>query len=146
LGNAPVAASLVAAHPELKDGTLPVINLEHVDYSDSVRGQGRATDNFGVTWNTSVTESAKVAGVTNCGGRSRRIPAAGSAHDQLIQAGTFYPTSGDVYEQVPGEGMERAARFHAFMIEAADQAADPLLRGAPGSRGNPSCGSILIRM
>ena len=28
---------------------------------------------------------------------------------QMIQAGTFYHTSGDVYEQVPGEGMERAA-------------------------------------
>jgi hypothetical protein len=64
---------------------------------------------------------------------------------QMIQAGSFYHTSGDVFEQVPAEGMERAARFHAFMIEAADRADDALLKGAQGSLGNPSCASILNR-
>jgi hypothetical protein len=169
-GNGP--ASLVVAHPELKDGTALVINLEHVAYSDSVRGQQRAKDNFGVTWNTSVTESAKVAGVTNLapymvdvwrqaprcfgvviyqqilnivpgdpgGYRPLNVPMT-----QMIQAGSFYHTSGDVFEQVPAEGMERAARFHAFMIEAADRADDALLKGAQGSLGNPSCASILNR-
>ncbi len=166
------AAALVAAHPELKDGTLLVINLEHVAYSDSVRGQERAKDNFGVTWNTSVSESAKVAGVTNlapflvdiwrqaprCFGvviyqqMLNIVPGdpggyrpLGVPMTQMIQAGTFYHTSGDVYEQVPGEGMERAARFHAFMIEASDQAEESLLKGAPGSLGNPGCGAILNR-
>ncbi len=39
---------------------------------------------------------------------------------QMIQSGTFYHSSGDVYEAVPAEGLERAARFHAFFIEEAE--------------------------
>ena len=39
-GNGP--ASLVAAHPELKTGTLLILNLEHVAYADVVRGKVRA--------------------------------------------------------------------------------------------------------
>ncbi|PYQ97299.1 MAG: hypothetical protein DMF96_15095, partial [Acidobacteria bacterium] len=62
-GNGP--ASLVAAHPELKDDTLLVLNLEHVAYLDVVRGKTRAVNNTGMVWETSVTESAKAVGVTN---------------------------------------------------------------------------------
>ena len=62
-GNGP--AALVAAHPELKDNTLLIINLEHVAYLDIVRGKTRAVNNTGMTWETSVTESAKAVGVTN---------------------------------------------------------------------------------
>jgi hypothetical protein len=39
-----------------------------------------------------------------------------------IQSGTFYHSSGDVYESVPAEGLERAARLHAFFIEQVDRA------------------------
>ena len=56
-GNGP--ASLVAAHPELKDGTVLILNLEHVAYADVVRGKVRATNNIGMTWETSVTESGE---------------------------------------------------------------------------------------
>ena len=62
-GNGP--ASLVAAHPELKTGTLLILNLEHVAYADVVRGKVRAANNIGMSWETSVTESAKAVGVTN---------------------------------------------------------------------------------
>src|SRR5262245_2686799 len=62
-GNGP--AALVAAHPELKDNTLVIVNLEHVAYLDVVRGKTRATNNTGMVWETSVTESAKAVGVTN---------------------------------------------------------------------------------
>jgi Zn-dependent M28 family amino/carboxypeptidase len=62
-GNGP--ASLVAAHPELKDGTVLILNLEHVAYLDVVRGKTRAPTNIGMTWETSTTESAKAVGVTN---------------------------------------------------------------------------------
>ena len=62
-GNGPT--SLVAAHPELKDGTVLILNLEHVAYADVVRGKVRATDNIGMSWETSVTEAAKAVGVTN---------------------------------------------------------------------------------
>ena len=43
---------------------------------------------------------------------------------QMIQSGTFYHSSGDVYEEVPAEGLERAARFHAFFIEQATRVMD----------------------
>ena len=49
-GNGP--AALVAAHPELKDGTLLILNLEHVAYADVVRGKTRAPNNTGMTWET----------------------------------------------------------------------------------------------
>ena len=48
---------------------------------------------------------------------------------QMIQSGTFYHASGDVLEAVPAEGLERAARFHAFLIEQADQAPESADRG-----------------
>ena len=52
---------------------------------------------------------------------------------QMIQSGTFYHSSGDVYEAVPAEGIERAARFHAFLIEQADQAPEALITAGKGT-------------
>jgi Zn-dependent M28 family amino/carboxypeptidase len=137
-GNGPSA--LVASHPELKGNTLLIVNLEHVAYLDVVRGKTRAPNNTGMTWETSVTESAKAVGVTNesphlidlwsyaprCFGVATYLSAGpgvsgdlggyrplGVPMTQMIQSGTFYHSSGDVYEAVPAEGIERAARFHA---------------------------------
>jgi Zn-dependent M28 family amino/carboxypeptidase len=157
-GNGP--AALVAAHPELKDNTLLIINLEHVAYLDVVRGKTRATNNTGMTWETSVTESAKAVGVTNespflfdvwsraprCFGvATYQAPGTSVSGDlggyralgvpmtQMIQSGTFYHSSGDVYEQVPAEGLERAARFHAYLIEQADRAPEALITSGKGT-------------
>ena len=157
-GNGP--ASLVVAHPELKGSTLLILNLEHVAYADVVRGKVRATDNIGMSWETSVTESAKAVGVTNespflfdvwkqasrCYGvvtyQSAGTTVSGDLGGyrplnvpmtQMIQSGTFYHSSGDVYEEVPAEGLERAARFHAFLIEQADQAPEHLITSGKGS-------------
>jgi Zn-dependent M28 family amino/carboxypeptidase len=157
-GNGPGA--LVAAHPELKTGTMLILNLEHVAYADVVRGKVRAADNIGMTWETSVTESAKAVGVTNqspflfdlwkqasrCYGvatyQSASTTVSGDLGGyrplnvpmtQMIQSGTFYHASGDVYEEVPAEGLERAARFHAFLIEQADKAPEALIAGGKGS-------------
>jgi peptidase M28-like protein len=157
-GNGPT--SLVAAHPELKDGTLLVINLEHVAYLDVVRGKTRATTNTGMVWETSVTESAKAVGVTNespflidawshaprCFGvATYQAAGAGVPGDlggyralnvpmtQMIQSGTFYHSSGDVYEQVPADGLERAARFHAYLIEQVDRAPEELVTAGKGT-------------
>jgi len=162
-GNGP--AALVAAHPELKDNTLLVINLEHVAYLDVVRGKTRAPNNTGMTWETSVTDSAKAVGVTNespflvdlwsyaprCFGVATYLSAGpgvsgdlggyrplGVPMTQMIQSGTFYHSSGDVYEAVPAEGMERAARFHAFLIEQADKAPEALITAGKGSAYKPS--------
>jgi hypothetical protein len=151
-GNGPT--SLVAAHSELKDGTVLILNLEHVAYADVVRGKVRANGNIGMSWETSVTESAKAVGVTNespllfdlwarasrCFGVATYQSAGttvsgdlggyrplGVPMTQMIQSGTFYHSSGDVYEQVPPEGLERAARFHAYFVEQADQAPEALI-------------------
>jgi Zn-dependent M28 family amino/carboxypeptidase len=161
-GNGPGA--LVAAHPELKTGTLLILNLEHVAYADVVRGKVRAADNIGMSWETSVTESAKAVGVTNespflfdvwrqasrCYGvatyQSAGTTVSGDLGGyrplnvpmtQMIQSGTFYHSSGDVYEEVPAEGIERAARFHAFLIEQADAADERLITAGKGTPYQP---------
>jgi len=170
-GNGPTA--LVAAHPELKDNTLLVLNLEHVAYLDVVRGKTRAPNNTGMTWDTSVTESAKAVGVTNqspflfdvwsraprCFGVvTYQQPGTSVSGDlggyrgvnapmtQMIQSGTFYHSSGDVYEQVPAEGLERAARFHAYLIEQVDRAAESLItsgKDTPYTSALGDCGSAM---
>lgn len=118
-----------------------------------------------MTWETSVTESAKAVGVTNQSpflidlwSRASRCfgvatyQSAGTAvpgdlggyrtlgvpMTQMIQSGTFYHSSGDVYEQVPTEGLERAARFHAYLIERIDGAEDSLIAGGEGTRSRPT--------
>src|SRR5262252_37581 len=170
-GNGPTA--LIAAHPELKDETALVINLEHVAYLDVVRGKTRATNNTGMVWETSVTESAKAVGVTNespylidlwsraprCFGvATYQAAGPGVSGDlggyraldapmtQMIQSGTFYHSSGDVYEQVPAEGLERAARFHAYFIEQVDRAAESLItsgKDTPYTSALGDCGSAM---
>jgi hypothetical protein len=169
-GNGP--AALLAAHPELKDNTLLVLNLEHVAYLDVVRGKTRASTNTGMVWETSVTESAKAVGVTSqapflfdvwsraprCFGvATYQQPGTSVSGDlggyrgvdapmtQMIQSGTFYHSSGDVYEQVPAEGLERAARFHAYLIEQADAADESLItagKGTPYTSKLGDCGSV----
>jgi len=166
-GNGP--AALVAAHPELKDHTLLILNLEHVAYADVVRGKTRAANNIGMSWELSVTEAAKAVGVTNespflidlwkqasrCFGVATYQSVGptvsgdlggyrplGVPMTQMIQSGTFYHSSGDVYEAVPAEGIERAARFHAFFIERADQAPEQQIaagKGTPYQRKAQTC-------
>jgi hypothetical protein len=61
---------------------------------------------------------------------------------QMSQSGTFYHSSGDVYEEVPAPGLERAARFHAFLIEQADKAPETLItsgKGTPYKSGITAC-------
>ena len=68
---------------------------------------------------------------------------------QMIQSGTFYHSSGDVFEAVPAEGIERAARFHAFFIEQADQAAEALITAGKGTpihrRPSPTAAAVSCR-
>ncbi|HEV2984424.1 MAG TPA: M28 family peptidase [Vicinamibacterales bacterium] len=162
-GNGP--GSLVAAHPELKDSTLLILNLEHVAYADVVRGKTRAANNIGMSWELSVTEAAKAVGVTNespflidlwtraarcygvatyqsvgptVSGDLGGYRTLGVPMTQMIQSGTFYHSSGDVYEAVPAEGLERAARFHAFLIEKADQAPETLITAGKGTPYQPT--------
>ena len=133
----------------------------------------RAAEQHRHDWETSVTESAKAVGVTNespflfdlwkrasrCYGVAtyqsaehdacRAISAATGRSNvpmtQMIQSGTFYHSSGDVYEEVPAEGLERAARFHAFLIEQVDQAPESLItagKGTPYTSRLGDCASV----
>jgi hypothetical protein len=137
-----------------------VINLEHVADTGIARSAVDRNDhNFGLKLNATTVELAKAVGVTNrapflvdlwrqgaaCFGLSTQrvvddmAPGEpGAYHDiktvpmtQMIAAGMFYHTTGDTVDSVPDEGLERAARFYAFMIEQADKAPDALLQGAP---------------
>ncbi|HEY5722144.1 MAG TPA: M28 family peptidase [Allosphingosinicella sp.] len=49
---------------------------------------------------------------------------------QMISAGPLYHTTGEGVDSVPEAGLERAARFHAFLIREADRARPELLKGA----------------
>ena len=170
-GNGPSA--LVAAHPELKSNTLLIVNLEHVAYLDIVRGKTRAPNNTGMTWETSVTDAAKAVGVTNespllvdlwsyaprCFGVATYLSAGptvsgdlggyrplGAPMTQMIQSGTFYHSSGDVFEAVPAEGIERAARFHAFLIEQADRAPEAMIAAGKGSPYKPAASDCTLAL
>jgi hypothetical protein len=57
---------------------------------------------------------------------------------QMIQSGTFYHSSGDVYEAVPAEGLERAARFHAFFVEHVDEASEHLIAAGKNTPYQPA--------
>ena len=46
-----------------------------------------------------------------------RYESLGIPRVQAIHAGPLYHTSGDVFESISVEGLERAARFYAFFIE-----------------------------
>ena len=111
-----------------------ILNLEHVGYADVVRGKTRSPNNTGMSWELSVTEAAKAVGVTNespflidlwrqaarCYGVATYQSVGptvsgdlggyrplGVPMTQMIQSGTFYHSSGDVYEAVPAEASTR---------------------------------------
>jgi hypothetical protein len=59
---------------------------------------------------------------------------------QMISAGPLYHTSGETLDAVPTPGLERAARFHAYLIKTSDKASAALLRGAAWA-SQPACPS-----
>ncbi|MCW2989303.1 MAG: hypothetical protein JWM24_2241, partial [Solirubrobacterales bacterium] len=57
---------------------------------------------------------------------------------QMISAGPLYHTSGETVASIPDAGLERAARFHAYLIAEAANAPTALLKGAPWTP-HPGC-------
>ncbi len=135
-----------------------IINLEHVATSGMVRSLTATNDaNFGRPMNWTSAEWPKAVAVTNrapflidvwkkgvtCFGLSvqrvvdTRAPGEPGAFNdlkdipitQMISVGPLYHTSSEGVDAVPAEGLERAARFHAYMIQVADKAAPGLLKG-----------------
>ena len=92
-------------------------SLESLGAGDKVWGRRAGTPSFMHTIEWTVN-AFKTAGLNDA---------------RVIQSGTFYHASGDVLEAVPAEGLERAARFHAFFLEQADQAPESLIAAGKGT-------------
>ena len=136
-----------------------IVNLEHVAVSGMVRSMVEPQDNnFGRKMLATTAEWPKQVGVSNRApflmdlwrqgavcfglntqriidrrnpgelGRFAELPV---AQTQMISVGPVYHTSGETVDTIPDEGLERAARFHAYLISAAAKAPAALLNGAP---------------
>jgi hypothetical protein len=136
-----------------------IINLEHVADMGVVHSVvSKQDDNFGTQMLATTTEYPKAVAVSNrapflidlwrqgakCFGLSiqRTVDTqppgemgafknlSGTPITQMISAGPLYHTSGETLDSVPAPGLERAARFHAYLVLAADKASTALLQGA----------------
>ena len=145
-GNGPSA--FVAAHPEITEHTVLVLNIEHVAQLNMSTSLSRPQSGYRDLV-ADVVEFPKSAGVSNqapflvdlfghaaarygvniyqpvgqgvpgdLGGyRPLGVPLA-----QFIYASPVYHTSGDVLDTISTPGLERAARFHAYVITRAANA------------------------
>ena len=132
-------------------------------YLDIVRGKTRAVNNTGMTWETSVTESAKAVGVTNespflvdlwsyaprCYDVATYLSAGpgvsgdlggyrslGVPMTQMIQSGTFYHSSGDVPRRCRPKAWI-ARRGSTRFYRQADQGARESYHRRQGTRSQP---------
>ena len=153
-GNGP--AAFVAAHPEITEHTVLVVNLEHVAQLNMSTSLTRPETGYRDLV-ADVTEFPKSAGVSNQApflvellGRSAArygvniqqqvgpaVPGdlggyrpLGVPLAQFIYASPVYHTSGDVLDTISTPGLERAARFHAYVITEAASASRRLLQPA----------------
>lgn len=127
--------NLVAMNPELMKHVVLVINLEHLaQYKiDAVPAwavsTGEEPKNFGVS-NSSpalvnlVTQGAQRYGFVIQSEVTNSVPGdlggyapLNVARIQGIHSGPLYHTSGDVLESISVSGLEKAARFYAWLIE-----------------------------
>ena len=126
--------NFVAMNPEFTRRAVLVLNLEHVAQYAFENDPGRLrrteqTMGWGVTNSAPSLIDLTDRGVDRYGLRLRstysaRVPGDSGGYEPLgiprvgaIHAGPLYHTSGDVFETISVEGLERAARFYAFFIE-----------------------------
>ena len=150
-------------HEDLIDNADLFINLEHVAAAGLIRSFDQRTDvNFANQMVPTTTEWPKEVSISNRAPflidtwrkaatcfmipleRVVESDAPGepsTMHDvvtkipvtQMTEYGPLYHTTGEGLQSVTDEGLERAARFFAYMIKAADKASPALLKGAPYS-------------
>lgn len=129
----------VSMNPELAGRAVLVLNLEHIaQYEvDPATFEVRRTEQD-MGWGISnlapflvgLTDRARERyGFrlrddygTGVPGDLGRYASLGIARVQAIHAGPLYHTSGDVFESISVEGLERAARFYAYFIDAVSRA------------------------
>ena len=125
--------NFVRMNPDLTGRAVLVLNLEHVaQYAFEVDpGRFRRTEQAMQSFITNLAPfliDLKESGMERYGFRLR--PTSPSAPGDLVRyeplgvprvgsvhAGPLYHTTGDVFETISVEGLERAARFYAFFIE-----------------------------
>jgi hypothetical protein len=147
--------SFVAANPELAKSAVMLINIEHVaqrnfsparttaadGYREAVADSGEAPIAVGVTNNSPFLQELIDAGPARFGvnfiserstfqsGETGGWAALTAAKVSVMQAPPLYHTTGEVLDVISTPGLERIARFLAFLVSAADK--------APQERINP---------
>jgi hypothetical protein len=134
-----------------------IVNLEHIAATGvAPSGLERPKNNFGYKTLAATTEYPMQVGVSNrapylidlwkqgvtCFGLSlqRVVDSLNpgelfafadlqTPQTQMSMAGPLYHTTGDTVSSIPEAGLERAARFHAFLISRSANASLALLRG-----------------
>jgi hypothetical protein len=140
-------ANVVSMNPDLMKRVKLVVNLEHLaQYEIEALPVWKVSTieqpkNFGVSNSSpflvaTVKEAAARYGFTIQPEITNSVPGdlggyapLGVARIQGIHSGPLYHTSGDILDSISAEGLERAARFYAHVIEAAMK--------APASELNP---------
>jgi len=147
------ATALLSQRPELTANTVLVVNIEHVAQLNMSTSLARPERGFRDLV-ADVVEFPKSAGVSNRAPFLRELFGKAAARYgvniyqqvgpgvpgdlggyrplgvpliQFIYASPVYHTTGDVLETISTPGLERAARFHAYLIKAAADAPRELL-------------------
>jgi hypothetical protein len=164
-----LAAFRAAHNGDFVDRADLVVNLEHVASSGLARSAvERQDNNFGYRTVATTAEFPKQVGVSNrapylidlwrqgvtCFGLSTqrvvdtlnpgellRFMDRPTPLTQMISAGPLYHTSGETVASIPDAGLERAARFHAYLITETANAPAALLNGAAWAP-RPACPRI----
>src|SRR5687767_5459691 len=147
--------SFVAANAELATNAIMFVNVEHVaqrnfsparttsadGYREAVADSGEAPIAVGVTNNSPLLQEVIDAGPARFGvnfiserstfqsGETGGWAALKAAKVSVMQAPPLYHTTGEVLDVISTPGLERIARFLAFLVSAADKA--PLERINP---------------
>jgi hypothetical protein len=147
--------SFVAGNPELANSAVMFVNVEHVaqrnfsparstsadGYREAVADSGEAPIAVGVTNNSPFLQEVIDAGPARYGvnfiserstfqsGETGGWAAMKVAKVSVMQAPPLYHTTGEVLDVISTPGLERIARFLAFLVSAADK--------APRERINP---------
>lgn len=145
-----------------------IINLEHIAGATMTRSAVEHNDaNFGMKMDWGTVDTPMSVAVSNeapflvdlwrqgvkCFGLStqrvvdnRATGEPGGYRDitnvpitQIISGNMLYHTTGETLASIPASGLERSARFYAYLISQADQAPDALLQGAPYEPSGESC-------
>ena len=147
--------SSLAANPDLATNAVMLINIEHVaqrnfsparttssdGYREAVADSGEAPIAVGVTNNSPFLQELIDSGPAGFGvnfiserstfqsGETGGWAALKAAKVSVMQAPPLYHTTGEVLDVISTPGLERIARFLAFLVSAADK--------APRERINP---------